>query len=135
MISIAQGATLDPDLNVPKKTVYSLYVVALDAGIGDQQLMATTLVNISIIDVNNKAPILTDPGIIRIKENVPVGYFVYKIQAMDLDDSAVLEYSINLNESEAKNEDGVQVKLIDYNFVELFKIDKKSGTLRVRLMS
>lgn len=106
-------------------------MVAIDAGIGDQQLMATTLVNISIIDVNNKAPILTDPGIIRIKENVPVGYFVYKIQAIDLDDSAVLEYSLNLNESEAKNEDGVLVKLVDYNFVELFKIDKKSGTLRV----
>lgn len=131
VISVAQGANLDPDLNVPKKMVYSLYVVALDAGIGDQQLMATTLVNISVIDVNNKAPILSDPGIIHIKENVPPGYFVYKIQATDLDDSAALEYSLNANGSEAKDEDGVQVKLVDYNFVELFKIDKKSGTLRV----
>lgn len=131
VISVAQGANLDPDLNVPKKAVYSLYVVALDAGIGDQQLMATTLVNISVVDVNNKVPILSDPGIIHIKENVPVGYFVYKIQATDLDDSAVLEYSLNANGSEAKNEDGVQVTLSEYNFVDLFKIDRKSGTLRV----
>lgn len=131
VISVAQGANLDPDLNVPKKSIYSLYVVALDAGIGDQQLMATTLVNISIIDVNNKPPIITNPGIIHIKENVPAGYFVYKIQAMDLDDSAVLEYSLNANDSEAKNEDSVQVKPSDYNFVELFKIDKQTGTIRV----
>lgn len=131
MISVAQGANLDPDLNVPKKHVYSLYVIALDAGIGDQQLMATTLVNITIIDVNNKLPTLSDPGIVRIKENAPTGSFVYKIHADDLDESAVLEYTFNVNSSEAKNEDGLQVPLTEYNYMELFEIDKKNGFMVV----
>lgn len=131
VISVAQGANLDPDLNVPQKHVYSLYVIALDAGIGDQQLMATTLVNITIIDVNNKLPTLSDPGIVHIKENAPTGSFVYKIHADDLDESAVLEYTFNVNSSEAKNEDGLQVPLTEYDYMELFEIDKKNGFMVV----
>jgi hypothetical protein len=46
--------------------------VALDGGIGDQQLSAAVLVNITIVDVNNKPPILSEPGTVTIKENTEV---------------------------------------------------------------
>ena len=73
IISVAHGASLDPDRTDPKTTQYSLRVVALDGGIGSEQRAAATDVNISIVDVNNKAPILLDPGSIHVKENTQVG--------------------------------------------------------------
>jgi hypothetical protein len=72
IISVAHGASLDPDRTDPKTTHYSLRVVALDGGIGSEQRAAATDVNISIVDVNNKAPILLDPGSIHVKENTQV---------------------------------------------------------------
>lgn len=72
IISMAHGASLDPDRTNPKTTHYSLRVVALDGGIGSEQRAAAADVNISIVDVNNKAPILMDPGSIHVKENTQV---------------------------------------------------------------
>lgn len=72
VISVAHGASLDPDRTDPKTSHYSLRVVALDGGIGSEQRATAVDVNISIVDVNNKAPILLDPGIIHIKENTQV---------------------------------------------------------------
>lgn len=72
VISVAHGASLDPDRTDPKTSHYSLRVVALDGGIGSEQRAAVVDVNISIVDVNNKAPILVDPGSILVKENTPV---------------------------------------------------------------
>lgn len=46
--------------------------MALDGGIGDQQLSAAVLVNITIVDVNNKPPILVEPGTVTIRENTQV---------------------------------------------------------------
>jgi hypothetical protein len=46
--------------------------VALDGGTGSEQRAAAVDVNISIVDVNNKAPILMDPGSIHVKENIQV---------------------------------------------------------------
>lgn len=39
--------------------------VALDGGIGDAQRQSLTLVNITIIDVNNKPPVFVDPGTVK----------------------------------------------------------------------
>lgn len=72
IISMAHGANLDPDRTSPKTTHYSLRVVALDGGIGSEQRAAAVDVNISIVDVNNKAPIFMDPGSIHVKENTQV---------------------------------------------------------------
>lgn len=72
VLRVAQGASLDPDAMQSKTNVYSLTVIALDGGIGDNQKKASVLVNITIKDVNNKAPIFIDPGTIHIKENSPV---------------------------------------------------------------
>ena len=65
VISVAQGAVLDPDRTEPRATTYVLEVVALDGGIGGTQLQARTVVNITIRDVNNKPPVLVDPGTVK----------------------------------------------------------------------
>lgn len=59
----------------PKTNVYSLMVIALDGGIGENQKKSTVLVKITIQDVNNKPPVFIEPGIIHLKENTPVGYY------------------------------------------------------------
>lgn len=46
--------------------------MALDGGIGDQQLSAAVLVNITIVDVNNKPPVLLEPGVVHVMENTQV---------------------------------------------------------------
>ena len=42
-----------------------LEVLALDGGIGKAQLMARTVVNVTIVDVNNKPPVFSEPGVIQ----------------------------------------------------------------------
>ena len=79
IIIVAHGANLDPDRTDPKMTHYSLRVIALDGGIGSEQRAAAVDVNITIVDVNNKAPILLDPGTIRVKENTEVCTLYSKI--------------------------------------------------------
>lgn len=49
-----------------------IFQIALDGGIGDQQLSAAVLVNITIVDVNNKPPVLVEPEGISVKENTQV---------------------------------------------------------------
>lgn len=61
VISVARGANLDPDRTIPKSNFYLLDVVALDGGIGIEQQQNRVPVNISIMDVNNKAPKFVDP--------------------------------------------------------------------------
>ena len=61
IISVARGANLDPDRTIPKSNYYLLDVVALDGGIGTEQQQNRVSVNISIMDVNNKAPKFVDP--------------------------------------------------------------------------
>lgn len=78
IISVARGATLDPDLTIPKKNYYSLIVIALDGAPGDQQLQSSINVNITVIDINNKPPIMKDPGSVSVLENSPVNKLCFK---------------------------------------------------------
>jgi hypothetical protein len=73
IISVAIGASLDPDLTQPRTLHYSLNVVALDGAPGENQLQAGVTVNISILDVNNKNPVFYDPGRVTVRENTAVG--------------------------------------------------------------
>jgi len=59
------GAILDPDKTEPRTTSYPLEVIAFDGGIGEAQHKARTLVNITVIDVNNKPPVFVEPGTVR----------------------------------------------------------------------
>lgn len=71
-ISVAQGASLDPDRTDPKTELYALRVLALDGGIGREQRSTEVTVEVIIEDVNNKAPMFVDPGTIVVRENIAV---------------------------------------------------------------
>lgn len=72
IISVARGASLDPDLTQPRTLHYSLNVVALDGAPGENQLQAGVTVNVSILDVNNKNPVFNEPGTVNVHENTAV---------------------------------------------------------------
>lgn len=93
--------------------------------------MSAAAVNITVLDVNNKSPDIIDPGIIQIKENIPIGSKIFKIMANDLDSMPMLKYYFNPNVSEAKTEDGIPIKLTDYNFVNAFEINERDGVIKV----
>lgn len=134
MIFVAQGASLDPDLTNSKRKMYSLTVLAMDGGLGSMQQMASAVVNITIKDVNNKAPLLTDLPILEIPENTQVGTVAYKVIAIDLDDTAILRYSINKRKSEAKNEEGTILKFSDFDYISAFDLNTVTGVLRITKM-
>ncbi|KAI8422689.1 hypothetical protein MSG28_006460 [Choristoneura fumiferana] len=79
--------------------------VALDGGIGDQQLSAAVLVN--------------------------VGTLIYRAQAHDPDDQPVLRYAIDKDASIARDEDGVLVPATEYDHTALWDLNAVDGTLRV----
>lgn len=81
IIRVAPGSNLDPDLTSPKTTEYSLNVLAIDSGT-EFQKSAEVLVNITIIDVNNKPPIFVDPGTVTIRENTQVFYWKKNFRLM-----------------------------------------------------
>lgn len=131
VIRVAQGASLDPDNMQPKTNMYLLTVIALDGGIGENQKKASVLVNITIKDVNNKPPVLIDPGIIHMKENTPVGKVIHKLKAIDPDEKPILRYKVDRDLSEARNEDGAVVKITEYDFLSAFELNPVDGTLKV----
>ncbi|XP_063590983.1 cadherin-23-like [Penaeus indicus] len=130
VISVAQGALLDPDRTEPRATTYVLEVIALDGGIGNAQLQARTVVNITILDVNNKPPVFVDPGTVRVFENEESGFYVHRVEAVDLDARPKLRYSIDALNSEARNEEGVIVKPTEYNYADAFEISEVEGVIR-----
>ncbi|KAI5639888.1 cadherin domain-containing protein [Phthorimaea operculella] len=131
VISVANGSSLDPDRTNPKSNKYTLTVVALDGGIGDQQLSAAVLVNITIVDVNNKPPVFVEPGTITVKENTQVGTEIFRAQAYDPDDQPVLRYSIDKAASVARDEDGIPVPESEYDHTALWDLNSVDGTLRI----
>ncbi|XP_050735758.1 cadherin-23-like isoform X6 [Eriocheir sinensis] len=133
VISVAQGAVLDPDRTEPRATTYVLEVVALDGGIGGTQLQARTVVNITILDVNNKPPVFVDPGTIRVSENVNSGHYVHRVEAVDLDAEPRLKYSLDPFNSEARNEEGSIVKPTEYNYMDAFEINEVDGVIRTAM--
>ncbi|XP_071547486.1 cadherin-23 isoform X4 [Panulirus ornatus] len=130
VISVAQGALLDPDRTEPRATTYILEVIALDGGIGNAQLQARTVVNITILDVNNKPPIFIDPGTVRVFENEDIGFYVHQVEAVDLDARPRLRYSLDADNSEARNEEGAIVKPSEYDYVGAFEISQVEGVIR-----
>lgn len=105
--------------------------LALDGGLGDQQLLASTIVNITILDVNNKLPIFEDPGKITILENTAVGTVIHKVKAHDSDVNPMLRYFLDPNVSEARSEEGVLIKLTEYDYLNAFHLNPNTGVLKV----
>ena len=79
VVSTSLGASLDPDLSQPRGDLYRLEVVAIDGGLGSAQQTSSVTVTVRVRDVNNKAPILADPGTVHIKENTQVGFYGFII--------------------------------------------------------
>lgn len=138
IISIAKGATLDPDKSLSigtsrmsKKLWYLLKVMAIDSSFGSSdQMSAIATVNVSIVDVNNKPPEFpNDIPDIYVPENAQVNKYVTKITAMDPDDNPVLRYSLDYSRSEARNEFNIAVD--PAYFAECFSIGPIDGVMRV----
>ncbi|KAF0295990.1 Protocadherin-16 [Amphibalanus amphitrite] len=130
LITVAQGANLDPDLSRPRAANYKLTVAALDGGLGADQLVDVATVNITIQDVNNKLPSFTDPGLVTIPEDTPLGSVVRRVVATDLDAVPLLRYSIDHSLGEARTEEGTLVRASDYNFTAAFQIHPIEGIVR-----
>ncbi|CAH0391322.1 unnamed protein product [Bemisia tabaci] len=131
VISVAKGASLDPDSTDPKTKEYTLTIVALDGGIGSEQRQTTVQAHISIEDVNNKPPVILDPGAIAVRENTQVGTFIHRIVAIDPDEKPVLRYHIDPENSEARSEEGTIVKGSEFDFINAFHLNPLDGLLRV----
>ncbi|XP_063975231.1 cadherin-23 isoform X2 [Diachasmimorpha longicaudata] len=131
IIQIAPGSNLDPDLTSPKTVNYLLNVVGIDSGTENQK-SAEVLVNITIIDVNNKPPIFKDPGTVFIKENTEIGAYIHRIVAHDPDISPILRYRIDSNASEARNEEGTLIRLQEYDYLAALELNAIDGLLRVK---
>jgi len=93
--------------------------------------MTTCTVNISIQDVNNKAPVLTEMPALKIVENTLVGTLVYRIRATDLDQKAILRYKLNPEHCEGRSEEGALVKASEYDFLGAFEVDPIEGNLKI----
>ncbi|XP_057660172.1 cadherin-23 [Diorhabda carinulata] len=131
VIRVARGASLDPDSTQPRKTFYSLKVLAIDGAPGDKQLQNTADVNINIIDVNNKAPVISNLEPISIHENLQVGKVIANITASDPDTNARLVYKIDEKSCLAKNEKGSLLKYDDYDCAGSFNLDLYTGILSI----
>nr|XP_033326560.1 cadherin-23 isoform X1 [Megalopta genalis]XP_033326561.1 cadherin-23 isoform X1 [Megalopta genalis]XP_033326562.1 cadherin-23 isoform X1 [Megalopta genalis] len=130
VIRVAPGSNLDPDLTSPKTTRYSLNVLAIDSGT-EIQRTAEVLVNITIVDVNNKPPVFVDPGTVTIRENTQVGSYVHRVVANDPDIAPILRYRIDPNSSEARNEEGTLIKIQEYDYLSALELNSLDGLLRV----
>ncbi|OAD57365.1 Cadherin-23 [Eufriesea mexicana] len=130
VIRVAPGSNLDPDLTSPKTMRYSLNVIAIDSGT-EIQRTAEVLVNITIVDVNNKPPVFIDPGTVTIRENTQVGAYVHRVVANDPDIAPILRYRIDPNSSEARNEEGTLIKIQEYDYLSALELNALDGLLRV----
>ena len=79
LISVSEGANLDPDLTSPSVTQYLLEVVAIDGGVGSEKLTGWTRVIVNITDVNNKPPRFAKIDPILVSEDATVGLQVRQL--------------------------------------------------------
>ena len=129
MISVSEGANLDPDLTLPSTLGYLLEVVAIDGGLGSERLTGWTSVTVNITDVNNKPPRLSSPaGPVLVREDAVLGSVVARLAATDPDSGARLRYSLEPGHSTARTEQG-RLPLSDW--AGMFSVDPSSGEVVV----
>lgn len=82
-------------LDFEAQEIYILTVTATDAGVPSRN--GTLIINVTIIDQNDNAPIITTPSpTYNLIENVPTGTLVGSVEAMDADSgvNAAIRYAI-----------------------------------------
>ena len=134
MISVSEGANLDPDLTSPSITQYPLEVVAIDGGIGSEKLTGWTRVTINITDVNNKPPRFAKIDPVLVSEDATIGLSIRQLFALDPDSGAILRYSLNMKRSEARSGEGRLIKLTDYDWSSMFSVNENTGVISVNGM-
>ncbi|XP_076148309.1 protocadherin alpha-8-like isoform X7 [Alosa pseudoharengus] len=90
--------TVDGPLDRERISKYNVTIKATDEG--TPPLSSTSIIAISVSDVNDNAPQFSEPIInIYVKENSPVGSIIHTISAFDpdVDDNAKLSYSLSEN--------------------------------------
>ncbi|MPC29093.1 Cadherin-23 [Portunus trituberculatus] len=67
---------------------------------------------------------------VLIYENVNSGFYVHRVEAVDLDAQPRLRYSLDPQNSEARNEEGAIVKPTEYNYMSAFEMNEVDGVIR-----
>ncbi|XP_071105206.1 cadherin-23-like [Haliotis cracherodii] len=114
------------ELDKEKEAYYSLVVVAMDRG--TPSLSSSTIVNVTVTDVNDVAPVF-QPSSMSVDVNETTSTDV-KFTAYDPDDDANLTYSIDWSRSSAV--DGEQKSITTGKLKTVFSIDELRGDVRVR---
>ncbi len=101
-------------LDYVEQQFYTFSILATDNGSPERQ--ESTIINITIIDVNNHSPVFNDNEYqTSISENVDKGTFVTQIIANDID-ASFISYSITVNYME----DGINLFTINDTTGEIF---------------
>lgn len=109
------------------KKIYAFQVVARDNG--SPQLSAAANVEICITDINDILPeFIPFTMQVNVKEDVPVGYSLIKLNAVDLDTNSQLEYRF-VDPSSAINPNGVPVDKSQFDYTSFFKLDVNTGEI------
>ena len=106
-------------------------VEAVDGGGVGRQLTASATVNVTVLDVNNKPPIIISPNpeegtAFHVSEGASVGDLVVTVDARDPDNTADLRFSLDVDNSSLV---GTTVKNIGAG--DFFQVDEFSGKVTV----
>ncbi|XP_041653149.1 protocadherin alpha-3-like [Cheilinus undulatus] len=110
---------LKKSLDREQKKKHTLLLTAVDGG--KPQRSGTLNVTIIVLDINDNRPMFSQETYqIIIKENIPVGTSIFRMNATDLDEgtNSEIEYSL-----------GTTLKK---NVYDVFELDKLSGVIKVK---
>ncbi|XP_066572377.1 protocadherin alpha-8-like [Amia ocellicauda] len=110
---------LQKPLDRERIPVYNLLLAAFDGG--KPQKSSTLNITVIVLDINDNAPVFDQPTYsVTLKENSPVGTFVIRLNASDLDEgvNGQVEYSFG--------------NTFRSRVSELFHLDGKTGEIRVK---
>ena len=125
-LTVAKGAVLD---DVIGNVIFD--VEAVDGGGVGRQLTASATVNVTVLDVNNKPPIIIFPNpeegtAVHVSEGASVGDLVVAVDARDPDTTADLRFSLD-----AENSSLVGTTVKDIGAGDFFQVGEFSGKVTV----
>ena len=128
VITVADDADLSLEQN---GELYEMVVKVTDDGDPYQQT-SSSLVTITVEDVNNISPSFTQDSYTEyVLENEPRGHVVLTVSAQDPDRDADLEYDI-VEPIIARDKSGTKLENIAaYNFKQAFNIDPRTGRVSI----
>ncbi|XP_038867640.1 protocadherin alpha-2-like [Salvelinus namaycush] len=117
---------VDGPLDRESESQYNVTITATDEG--TPPLSSTSVITVHVSDVNDNAPLFSEPVInVYVKENSPVGDVIYTIYAFDRDSEenakiryALLDKSVSISSSVNINSDtGDIISLQSFNYEEI----------------